>query len=56
MAWYNKGTKVLVPPFNFGRNVSNEEWDSWFPDAPKRLNESDEEYEKRIKAAKKESE
>lgn len=48
MAWYNKGTKVLIPPFNFGRNVSNEDWEKIFPEGPKRPNESKEEYEKRV--------
>lgn len=48
MGWHNKGNKVLIPPFNFGRKTSDEDWDKWFPNAPKRPNESDEEYEKRV--------
>lgn len=47
MAWYHR--KTLVPPFNFGRNVKQDDWDKWFPDAPKRQNETDEEYEKRTR-------
>ena len=51
MSWYHKGTKVLVPDFNFGRNVDQDNWDSWFPNAPKRPNESEEEYQKRLSIA-----
>lgn len=51
MSWYYKGTKVLVPDFNFGRNVDQDDWDRWFPNAPKRPNESEEEYRNRLSAA-----
>lgn len=40
-------SKTLVPPQNIGRKVSQDDWNSWFPDAPKRPNESEEEYLKR---------
>jgi len=50
MEWYRKGGKVLVPPFNFGRNVDDDAWNKTFPDGPKRSFETEEEYEARRKA------
>lgn len=39
--------RTMVPPFNFGRKVNQDDWDQWFPDSPKRPNETQDEYEKR---------
>lgn len=39
---------TLIPPFNFGRRVSEEEWFKTFPKAPKQNYESEQEYQARI--------
>jgi hypothetical protein len=40
-------SKTLIPPFNFGRRVEEEDWDRIFPNGPKRVTETEEGYNKR---------
>lgn len=48
--WY-KRPGVMVPPFTFGRNVSQDDWFKMFPKSPKQIYESEEEYLERTKKA-----
>lgn len=42
-------SKTMVPPFNSGRNVTDDHWNGIFQKGPKKNYETEEEYQSRIK-------
>lgn len=40
-------SKTLIPPFSFGRNVKEDDWDKMFPNGVRKSWESEEEYQDR---------